>query len=151
MLRLLVSALIATCAIGPVAMADDHVPEGFEDDPRLGEEVRRMCFSRNVSGFGETTRRTIVLRARVNEYYLVETFGFCRDLDWAQSIALDSFGPCLTRGDTIHTSDSVFASDRRHGLANQCRVRAIYDWDPDAQSEDESDPETEPAAEPAPR
>lgn len=149
MQRLLVSALIASSLFAPVATADEDAPDGFEDDPRLGEEVRRMCFSRNVSGFGETTRRTIVLRARVNDYYLVETFGFCRDLDWAQSISLDSFGPCLTRGDTIHTSDSVFASDRRHGLANQCRVRAIYEWNPDA--EEGSEEEAENVAEPAGR
>jgi hypothetical protein len=104
----------------------------YADDPRLGEAVDRVCFGRQINGFGETTDRTIIVRYAVNEHYLIETVGFCPDLDWAQSIALDQFSSCLTRGDSIIPYGSAFGPRRSGPPPRSCLIKAIYEWDEDA-------------------
>jgi hypothetical protein len=123
----------SACATGPV---DRSPPEGFADDPRLGERVDRICFGRSINGFGETTSETIVLEARVNDHYLVETFGPCQDLDWAQSVALDQFSSCITTADSIIPSRSAFGFDRSGIPPQACRIKAIYEWNPDAEADE---------------
>lgn len=105
----------------------------YADDPRLGEQVDRICFGRQIDGFGETTDRTIIVEAGVNEHYLIETVGFCPDLDWAQSISLDQFSSCLSRGDAIIPYGSAFGPDRTGPAPQACRIKAIYEWDEDAE------------------
>jgi len=116
--------------------APDDGVAAFADDPRLGEEVDRICFGRQINGFGETTDRTIIVNAGVNEHYLIETIGFCRDLDWAQSISLDQFSSCLTGGDSIIPYGSAFGPDRSGPPPQSCRIKAIYEWDEDAGEQD---------------
>ena len=82
-----------------------------------------------------TTKRAVVVREG-GDRYLVETFPGCFDLDWAQSLAIDSFGACLTKGDRILAFDSVFPNDRHVGGQQSCRVKAIYEWDRDAVADD---------------
>lgn len=112
----------------------------YADDPRLGEQVDRICFGRQINGFGETTDRTIIVRYGVNEHYLVETAGYCRDLNWAQSIALDQFSTCLTRGDSIIPSSSAFGRNRSGPPPQSCMIRAIYEWDEAASEPDTEEP-----------
>ena len=142
-------ALAAMLAASAGAAFAQQAPDGFAGDPRLGEQVNRMCFGRSINGFEDATDRTVVLRARVNDHYLVETAGYCPDLDWAQSIGLDQFSSCLTRGDSIIPFDSVFGASRSgHFGASRsghrgfpCRIRAIYEWNPDAGEPGEADGE----------
>ena len=137
-LTLCLALAAGACATGPV---DQSPPEAYADDPRLGERVDRICFGRSINGFGETTDRTIIVEARVDDHYLIETFGYCRDLAWAQSIALDQFSSCVTTSDSLIPYDSVFGPDRS-GIAPQaCRIKAIYEWNPDAADEDGADEE----------
>ena len=124
-------ALVLSACASPGEEREDGVA-AYADDPRLGEPVDRICFGRQIDGFGETTDRTIIVRAGVNEHYLIETVGFCSDLDWAQSISLDQFSSCLTRGDAIIPYDSAFGPDRSDPRPQTCRIRAIYEWDEDA-------------------
>jgi hypothetical protein len=124
---------LAACATGP---ADQSPPEAYSDDPRLGERVDRICFGRSINGFGETTSRTIVLNAGVNEHYLVETFGACQDLDWAQSVSFDQFSSCLSESDSIIPYDSAFGPRETDFPPQRCRIKAIYEWDPDAGEDD---------------
>ena len=128
------AAVLGACATAP---ADQSPPEAYADDPRLGPRVDRICFGSSINGFGETTSRTIVLEARVNEHYLVETFGPCQDLDWAQSISLDQFSSCVTEADSIIPYDSAFGPRQDDFPAQRCRIKAIYEWDPDAAEADE--------------
>lgn len=127
------AAALTACATGPV---DQSPPDAYADDPRLGERVDRICFGSSINGFGETTSRTIVLEANVNDHYLVETFGPCQDLDWAQSISLDQFSSCVTEADSIIPYDSAFGPRENDFPAQRCRIKAIYEWDPDAAEED---------------
>lgn len=136
-LRTVLASVSSVVLLWSCASAGDPAEDGvaaYADDPRLGAEVDRICFGRQINGFGETTDRTIIVRAGANEHYLIETIGFCRDLDWAQSIALDRFSSCLTRGDSIIPFDSAFGPDRRDLPAQSCRINAIYDWDEDAEA-----------------
>ncbi|TGY89941.1 hypothetical protein E5163_02035 [Marinicauda algicola] len=116
--------------------AVDGEPKGaaaFADDPRLGEPVDRLCFARQIHGFGQTTDRTIVVEASVNEHYLIETAGYCPDLDWAQSISFDAFSSCLSRGDSLIPYTSIFGPDHSDlRPPRECLIREIYAWDPEA-------------------
>jgi len=123
--------LLAACATEP-SVTDTLGETAFtEDDPRRGEEVRSVCFTRSIDGFGETTRRSVVVRLNARERYLIEVFPGCFDLDDAQSLAVDSFSGCLTRGDEIKPFSSVFGPSR-NDIRQSCRVSKIYRWDPDA-------------------
>lgn len=132
------TALVAIpCALALFACASpgDEREEGvaaYADDPRLGDPVDRICFGRQISGFGETTDRTIIVRYGVNEHYLIETVGYCPDLDWAQSVSLDQFSSCLTDGDSIIPYGSAFGPDRSGPPPQACLIKAIYEWDENA-------------------
>lgn len=105
--------------------------------PALGEKVDRLCFVRNIDGFGDTTRTTVVVEEGVNDYYLIEVFGACADLDWAQSFAFTrTTGSCLTRGDRMITFDTTFPTRADVRFQNQCTIKAIYEWDKDKLGEE---------------
>jgi hypothetical protein len=122
------------------AKEEERRAEVFADDPRRGEEVKRICFASQIDGFGETTDRAVVVREG-RDHYLIETFPGCFDLDWAQSIAIDSFSSCLTKGDRIFAFDSAFGHNHRGRHSQSCRVKTIYQWNRDAS--DEQDVETD--------
>ncbi len=135
---------LAACATAttPEERAEERAAQVFADDPRRGEQVDRVCFARSIDSFGETTKRAVVIREGF-DHYLVETFGGCFDLDWAQSLAIDSFSSCLTRGDNIIAFESVFGPDKTDGIRNSCKVKAIYEWDHDAKEDDETEEKSE--------
>ena len=121
------------------AREEARAAQVFANDPRRGEEVKKVCFASQIDSFGETTDRAVVIREG-RDYYLVETFGGCFDLDFAQSLAIDSFSSCLSKGDRIFAFDNVFGRKDHSGFRQSCRVKTIYEWDRDAK---ESDEETE--------
>lgn len=137
------AALLAACATTP----DDRVRgvAQFEDDPRLGEEVDRICFQSTIDNFSNPTRDTVILEAGVSRQYLVEVFGVCPDLKFAQSIGIAARTSCLTRSDALLVSDSAFGLNDGSGIGpRRCTIRSIYDWDDDAEGE-ETEEETEPS------
>lgn len=113
----------------------------FADDPRRGDEIKKLCFASQIDSFGETTKRAVVVREG-RDHYLIETFPGCFDLDWAQSLAIDSATSCLSKGDRILAFDSAFVSKDDIRQQQSCRVKTIYEWDRDAEESDE-DAETE--------
>lgn len=136
----------AACSTAPQPSAETATLAAAETpDPRLGERVDKICFTRNIDSFQETTRNSVIVRVGVNDFYLVETFGPCFDLNFAQSIGFESrTGSCLRRTDRLSVSDSAFGLHRSGGLGPQrCQIRAIYEWDPEAAAGDAADGETE--------
>lgn len=112
-----------------------------EPDPRRGEKVDRICFASSIDGFGETTRDTIVVSTSPSKKYQIETYS-CQNLDWAQAIApLTRGGGCLSRGDRLFVSDSVFPDRRDRFGTDSCTIKAIYTWNPDAGKEEQADEE----------
>jgi len=134
--------LLAACATEPTTTDTLGETAFTEADPRRGEEVRSLCFTSSIDGFGETSRRSVVVRTSPRERHLIEVFPGCFDLDDAQSLAIDSFSGCLTRGDEIKPFTSAFGPSRSD-IRQNCRVSKIYRWDPDALEESETEAETD--------
>jgi len=129
---------LAACATS----ADDGKPKGiaaFKGDPRLGEEVSKICFNRSIDGFSENTDDTVVLTKGVNKDHIVEVSGICQDLKFAKSIAIDSRSSCITRGDYLLVSSSAFSLDDGTGIGpDRCYIDKIYKWDKKAKAEMEN-------------
>ena len=119
--------LLAACA----STADPDAPTEIEArlaDIRTGERVERICFSRGIDGFRDNGDRTVIVRRRLDEDYLL-VMRSCPQLDRAQSLVIAE-GGCLRRNDRIIVSESAFGSrgPAQIGPAT-CFVDAIYRWD----------------------
>ncbi len=128
------AAIIAACAS---MEGDSNQPRGiaaFADDPRLGEEISKVCFSSTIDGFTDATRDTVVLKKGVSDEYIVEVMGSCRDLKYAQRIGIDTHLSCLTRTDYLIVSDSAFGNSTGIG-PDRCPINRIYKWDSKAEEE----------------
>ena len=113
--------------------------EKYADDPRLGPEKKSFCFASNIDGFSMNERASVVLHEG-RERYMVEVTAGCMDLDFAESIAIDSSGGCVTPGDSIivaRTLGDSFGS-------NRCMIREIREWNPKA-GKSEAEAEENPA------
>jgi len=139
LLSLFALPLLLSCAT-----AVDSSPSGIEafaDDPRLGEPVSKICFNRNIDGFNTSTKDTVVLSAGVNKDFIVEVFGSCQNLRRAQRIAIDSNLSCVTKGDHLIVSESVFPNNDRAFDLERCAIDKIYKWDKRAKAEEEKEEE----------
>lgn len=133
--------ILSACATDPNAEPRPKGVERYADDPRLGEEVKRVCFTSTIDGFSENERDTVVVRKGM-DHYLIEVFGSCNALEHAQLVGFDSHMSCLSKGDSLVVSESI-AGPRNEGLGGQrCMITAIYDWDPDATDEAEASEES---------
>ncbi|MCI4644513.1 MAG: DUF6491 family protein [Hyphomonadaceae bacterium] len=141
----------AVFVLGACATTDSDAPSSKEaflaelmEDPRVGEEVDRICFTGNIDGFGNTTKRSVVVSVSPTRDYVITTFTRCSDLDHAQSLAFDDFGACLSRGDKILPFSSAFGPSSADAPILGCQVDKIYEWDKDAEAEAEEDEAEEP-------
>lgn len=124
------ACLAAGMTVFSSAYAED---EGGEEkvDLRLGEEVDRICFPRNINGWKTVKKEdnVLLLEEGVNDWYRVELLGACRyrDLRFTHKIALETrpSGGCVTRGDVITLIDNS-------GFNRRCTITQINEWDDDA-------------------
>ncbi|MFN4024911.1 MAG: DUF6491 family protein [Hyphomonas sp.] len=126
------AVLLAACE----SMPGNPVPRGiaaYEGDVRLGERTDRICFASSIDGFSANKDRTVVLRDGRKEY-LVEVYGACPELDFAQSIGIEARTGCLTRSDALIVSSSLTGSGAGTG-PNRCMIKEIYTWDSRAKAE----------------
>lgn len=133
---ILLSALAVTaCASsGESANTADGI-DAFKDDARLGEPVNEICFNRQIDGFSDARRKTVILSTGVSKDYIVEVKGLCHNLDFAQSISVDASLSCVRRGDSLIVSDSAFGPDNGAGLGtDRCYINRIHKWDKKAES-----------------
>ena len=141
MLRPITISLLSIPLLLSCTTIADEGPKGiaaFADDPRLGEQVNKICFKRNIDGFSAATRDTVVLSAGVNDDYIVEVFGSCTNLRHAQSIAIDSNLSCVDDNDYLIVSESVFPRNDRAFDLERCSIRKIHKWDKRATAEEEN-------------
>lgn len=135
-MKRLVLGLAATIGVMGVS-----TPGFAEDDdaadPRIGEEVNRICFRPNINGWRtvDDLDDVVLLQRGVNNWYYVELLGACpnRVLRSAIQIGIDSRpGPsCIGPGDVIIVRDTP-------GLARRCNIQRIYEWDDDAEATEET-------------
>jgi len=126
-LGVLAALALSACASGPSEPRVRGIAQ-FEGDPRLGEEVNDVCFAASIDGFSMNTRDTVLLHEG-RDRFLIEVSPGCRDLDFAEAIALDTTLACLSRGDSIIVSSP---SDGGFG-PQRCMIREIRKWDPKAE------------------
>lgn len=141
---LAIIAFAASCASTP-----SNEPRGaakFAEDPRLGEKVNRFCFTNSISGFTPLDDDTVVVRARVNDHYLLEILGFCPELDFAQTVGFNTRSSCINRGDRLIVSTSAFSLNDGGIGPDVCIINGIYKWDKDAEAEKDETPEESDAA-----
>lgn len=134
------SALAAAAAVisaaGPALSAGKSTVES-QVDPRLGEEVDRICFSRDIDGFRtlDDEDDAVLLERGVNDWYRASLSGPCNYnlLRFAQSVAIDEQprGGCVMRGDALIFSDSAFG-DFSIPRATRCVIVEIHRWNPKA-------------------
>ncbi len=104
----------------------------YADDPRLGEEVKRICFASNIDSFGNNTRDTFTVREG-RDHYLIEVFGTCAPLERAVTMKIGASTSCLTNGDRIVVSDSLMPQRDQPFSTARCVVKSMHKWDPKAE------------------
>ena len=110
----------------------------FEGDPRKGEEVNRICFAARIDGFRQSTERAVVVEEGTRDY-LVTTRNRCTDLKRANSLAVNAFSGCLTRGDRLIGLDSAFGYSTTGMAPVPCFVDRMFKWDEDADDTEPSE------------
>ncbi len=122
-------AMAGLAALAAPAFAEKDKNNG--PDPRIGKQVNRICFPRNINGWkpvkGEDN--VVLLEKGVNNWFRVEVSGACREstFRFAHVIGIESrpAGGCLRRGDIILVEDGA-------NFTQRCHVRRIYEWDDNA-------------------
>ncbi len=117
--------------------SDDKALQELLNDPRVDEQVDRICFNRNIDGFSMNARRSVVLRKGVRDKYLVTVSGGCPSLRYAQSIGIDSNTSCIGPGDSLIVSESAFSLDDGGIGPDRCFINRIYNWNEDAKPMDD--------------
>lgn len=131
--RTLIAAVLVlgACATGD-GVSGDTEDVSIDEDGRLGVSVSTVCFSGRLSGFNAEGAHAIVLRRTLDDAYLVRT-GYCPTLRRVEAIGLPEPSRCISRGDELFVSDTVF--NDREDLSDQsrrCRIMSIHRWDEDA-------------------
>lgn len=134
------SPLHVLCLVLPVLVAGcaspDKVDIPLDADPRIGAEVKQVCFTNNIDSWNDVDndRNAVILRMTTRDYYKLKISGGC-DPQWAMStLAVITRGGsnCYTRGDRIKTDGDPF-----RGYGSACVITQINKWDPDAIKRDE--------------
>jgi len=74
---------IAGCATGMDADAD-------RDETAAANQARDCFFVRNITGFRGLDDDSVIIEVGVNDYYQLDAFGTCNQLDWAHRMAVIS-------------------------------------------------------------
>lgn len=144
----LIPAFLLSLALAACASSDDDTTKYTEfdlEDPRIGEEVDRVCRGTGVDGFGDTTRNTVVVSTSVSQQHLLKVAGGCFNLKHAQSISVKQRGGCLSRGDSVYAFDSAFGPSPSDPRPQRCLITNIYEYDMDALDTAEAEIEKEDA------
>ena len=135
---LLSAALLVLAGCTTATPGDTPDAQAEKPDPRRGEEVRNICFASSIDSFQQTSRESVVVREG-RDYYLIETYSSCFDLDRAQSLRFDNATSCVSRGDRIIAYESAFGPDNIGPPPVPCTIKTIYEWNPDAEEPDEQE------------
>ena len=110
-----VAALLSVTGLVPLAAADDVPPRG----PQTNSGPRPCAFVREINGFSMVDDRTVLITTSPRRQFKVTFINVCRDLKWANSLALDSFpgGSCLNPGDAMIVAHG--------GIPDRCIVQKV--------------------------
>lgn len=137
------------------ATSQSSIQANFSADPRLGDQVDKICFPSTANRFAVTGEDTVILRVSAKDHYILETRAGCRSLERARQVSIKEAG-CTRKGDKLYVSEDLFP---RQGLMNRendrttrksllnsenklrsnaCRIEAIYEWNPETVQQDAS-------------
>lgn len=127
---LFAAAMALTLVACTTASENDEVRgiAKYEGDPRLGEEVDKICFTRNIDGFTGATKDTIILES-VNKEYIVEVERNCYNLRNAMGVTLDTGLSCLSKFDHIVVYDTLVGGPAAGPGPDRCAIKSINKWD----------------------
>jgi len=101
-----------------------------DNDPRVGDEVKKVCFARNIDSWNDVDndRNAVILKMKNRDYYKLKLSGGC-DPQWAMmNLAVITRGSsCYSRGDRVKTDGDPF-----RGYGSACVITQINKWDPEA-------------------
>lgn len=134
-MKQILAPILIALVVGACASSETEPDRtiNLAEDKRVGEQLDRLCFTSGINGFSWTSSTSVVL-SRGTKDFLVTTRSRCRDLRDAQSLAVDSFSGCLSRGDRLIGFDSAFGRNSSHIPPFPCFVDEIYEWDRGAES-----------------
>lgn len=143
--RLLPLSLCALLLSGCQSAGSGNQPEGiaaYAGDPRLGERTDRICFASGIDSFSMNRDRSLVLRRGMDEF-LVEVYGPCPELAYAQTIGIGSVTGCLSRGDRLIVSSSLQGAGGSGIGPDRCVIREIHAWNSRADEPEADEPEAD--------
>lgn len=113
------------------ASTDDQVQVPLDSDPRIGESVTQVCFTRNLDSWQnvDNDRNGLILKMNSQDYYKLKLSYGC-DADWAIStiaVITPSSSTCFSRGDRLKTD-----GDMSQGYGSACIILGINKWNPEA-------------------
>jgi len=133
-IALVTTCLMATLAFGCTTTSTDFGEEtvrgvaALANDPRLGEEVSRICFASQIDGFRAASRDTVIVESGFKDEFVLGMMGSCQNLQQAQAIALDTGLSCLTEFDNIIVFDSAFGKQTSPFSQEKCAIKSIHRW-----------------------
>jgi len=108
----------------------------LKEDPRLGEQVGRICFASRIDGFRNATKNTVIVESGLKKEFILETMGSCQNLRHAQAIGLPSGFSCLSELDSLMVYDSSFGTQTTPFSNERCAIRSIHRWNEDVDPTD---------------
>jgi hypothetical protein len=131
-LLFMVSALLTGCATSQ----DDKAKIPLDSDPRVGEEVQQVCFTRDLDGWQsvDNDRKAVILRMNNGETFKLKLIGGCdpRSADLNLAVKTSTGSGCFSPGDKVKTD-----GDLSRGDGPGCKVTSIHKWDAKAVSKTE--------------
>jgi hypothetical protein len=93
---------LSACATG-VSKKEDAVQFRYQD--YAGEPVDTIASMARVTGWNSVSRDQLVIWTGVNEAWLIKVWDTCRDLSFANSIAVSRSGSRITKFDKVLVGD----------------------------------------------
>ena len=131
-LLFMLSALLTGCA----TTQDEKAKIPLDSDPRVGEEVQKVCFVRDLEGWQNVDNdpKAVILRMKNRETFKLKLIGGCYPGMASLNLAVETSpgSSCFSPGDKVRTD-----GDLSSGYGSGCKVTSIHKWDAQAVSKTE--------------
>ncbi|GAA5048570.1 hypothetical protein GCM10023208_05880 [Erythrobacter westpacificensis] len=125
--RLKTAAIAACACLAACAPVEEPAADGY-DAALANLDTSRACFfTREINGYSDAPSSSarndrLYISTGVNERWLLETYGSCPDLDFANAVGLDvrgSISVCTGQTETLLVPSTI------PGEVDRCPVRVL--------------------------
>lgn len=114
--------IVITSLTTGCAATDNTDTVNYNNDPRVGDSIDRVCFNKSISGWSDVDNdnSALLVHFGVNRSYKVKLVGMCES-NWAMTrIAVVSRlgSSCMSTGDKIVTDAQL----------GSCTITDIFEW-----------------------